>query len=555
MVVASSAGGVQTSVHDAAYAPTGGCVGGSSKPGRHATRKGAMEHGLEGRKRHRISHKAPQARSTAAVGAHGGGVRDAVTRPVGTSALGDARSSNPRAVKRPAAQEDTVRHRREPKIKSAIGDARISSPDQQALAKLDNESAFAGVVMSCQSRALTKPTPTKRRRAKQGRHWEGTRVQLYGCRVQCSPEHQQAILDAWRAARAERQRWSCQAWVEAAREIARKTVARKQASDRTPVRASTAARPGWTAHRTPVPAIGSTPQTTAVMPIDPPGSAEKEKLSGFKVIRCIGKGSYGAVYKARMQDSQCLVAVKVQTKSWLHATRTTQQSREIAVLRELSVDGHPRVLRLLGWRETHFNVQLLRELMDEDLRAYIKGTGIEVAVARRFSHDLTSALEYVHGREIVHRDLKPANIFVRHGQPLAAVLGDFGCARKCEYAAGRPMTEDVCTLWYRAPEVLLSHDRYDRAMDLWSLGVTCTEMETGKAPFRASSAVGMILQIFSTLGTPVEMPRFGVSCCDLPCVYLQAYTATVCCPSVRVCPRCRGVDATARCARGLSVRS
>jgi serine/threonine protein kinase len=174
----------------------------------------------------------------------------------------------------------------------------------------------------------------------------------------------------------------------------------------------------------------------------------------------------------------------------------------VTLLKKLT---HQNVVRLLGWRDTHFNVQLIMPLYDKDLQSYIGLRGMVMGECRIVGACLVEALAYVHGKHIVHRDLKPANILVQC-QPLAAVLSDFGAGRVIQPTgvAGSDvagLSPDVCTRWYASPEILLGA-RYSFPSDVWSLGVTMVQMEWGIAPFRQSSRVGMMFDILRVLGTP-----------------------------------------------------
>ncbi len=156
--------------------------------------------------------------------------------------------------------------------------------------------------------------------------------------------------------------------------------------------------------------------------------------------------------------------------------------------------------------------------------------------ACRLGYELRSAVAWVHSKNIMHRDIKPQNILLQeapHGAPPVLKLADFGSAwythkplavgsevhkgeRGAEYthkplAVGSKVhegelgahTADLGTLWYRSPEVLLSHTFYSCALDMWSVGCVLAEFELKRPAFgRQSCEVGLLFQIFKVLGTP-----------------------------------------------------
>ena len=64
------------------------------------------------------------------------------------------------------------------------------------------------------------------------------------------------------------------------------------------------------------------------------------------------------------------------------------------------------------------------------------------------------------------------------------------------------MTEYVVTRWYRAPELLLSCDRYDAAIDIWSVGCILAELFLRKPLFPGKDYLSQLKLIIQTLGTP-----------------------------------------------------
>ena len=202
-----------------------------------------------------------------------------------------------------------------------------------------------------------------------------------------------------------------------------------------------------------------TPHTLpSVLPAEP---TKTQRLAGYTVLEFIAHGSYGDVYKASKKSTGELFAIKVMTKCRKTAKMTTEQQRELSLMRGLS-RKHDHVVNLLGWRETSFNVQLFMPLYDQTLRQYIRGRSVPFHAGSTIVKQLSSAVAYLHDCSILHRDIKPPNILVKH-QPLAVALSDFGCSREIlplglDQAPEQPMTPKMVTVYYRAPEILRGAD-------------------------------------------------------------------------------------------------
>lgn len=120
-----------------------------------------------------------------------------------------------------------------------------------------------------------------------------------------------------------------------------------------------------------------------------------------------------------------------------------------------------------------------------------------------FLYQILRGIKYVHSAEVVHRDLKPRNLLVNSNCDLK--ICDYGLARVSfpdeEFRLG-PMTEYVCTRWYRAPEVLCSWTDYGKAIDIWSVGCIFAEMLKRKPLFPGKNTQHQLQLIISCLGTP-----------------------------------------------------
>ena len=114
------------------------------------------------------------------------------------------------------------------------------------------------------------------------------------------------------------------------------------------------------------------------------------------------------------------------------------------------------------------------------------------------SVNVQRGLKYVHSAGVVHRDLKPSNILVNENCDLK--ICDFGLAR----IQDPQMTGYVSTRYYRAPEIMLTWQKYDVEVDIWSAGCIFAEMLEGKPLFPGKDHVNQFSIITELLGTPPD---------------------------------------------------
>lgn len=232
----------------------------------------------------------------------------------------------------------------------------------------------------------------------------------------------------------------------------------------------------------------------------------------YRVISTLGRGTYGEVVSGQPLSDPTgpRVAIKKISFDLIHENLFIV-FREISILR--SID-HPNIISLshVITPKTCDYVLLVTELCEGgDLRKYIKqkfsDRKVPSTMIFEILEQLVDAVAYLHDNRILHRDIKPQNILCdENGEKLKIKLGDFGLAKniiKRDFVKTIvPMTHEIVTLWYRAPEVLLCAETYDEGVDIWSIGVVLIEMFSGTNPFNGRSEIETLMKIFRLIETP-----------------------------------------------------
>ncbi|EGO01795.1 hypothetical protein SERLA73DRAFT_166309 [Serpula lacrymans var. lacrymans S7.3] len=176
--------------------------------------------------------------------------------------------------------------------------------------------------------------------------------------------------------------------------------------------------------------------------------------------------------------------------------------REISLMKELK---HVNIVRLHDVIHTETKLVLIFEYCDQDLKKYMDQHGdrgaLDPMTVRSFMYQLLKGTSFCHENRVLHRDLKPQNLLINRKGELK--LGDFGLAR----AFGVPVntfSNEVVTLWYRAPDVLLGSRTYNTSIDVWSCGCIFAEMISGVPLFRGRDNQDQLLHIMRIVGTPED---------------------------------------------------
>ncbi|NXM79909.1 CDK18 kinase, partial [Oenanthe oenanthe] len=230
------------------------------------------------------------------------------------------------------------------------------------------------------------------------------------------------------------------------------------------------------------------------------------KLETYIKLDKLGEGTYATVFKGRSKLTENLVALKEIRLEHEEGAPCTA-IREVSLLKNLK---HANIVTLHDIIHTERCLTLVFEYLDNDLKQYLENCGNLMSVhnVKIFMFQLLRGLAYCHGRKILHRDLKPQNLLINERGELK--LADFGLAR-AKSVPTKTYSNEVVTLWYRPPDVLLGSTEYSTPIDMWGVGCIHYEMVTGRPMFPGSTVKEELHLIFRLLGTPTEDTWPGIT--------------------------------------------
>ncbi|MEW5869620.1 MAG: protein kinase [Chloroflexota bacterium] len=200
----------------------------------------------------------------------------------------------------------------------------------------------------------------------------------------------------------------------------------------------------------------------------------------YRIVKLLGQGGFGAVYRAWDTNLERPRALKENLETSPEAQR--QFKREAQILTDLT---HPNLPKVMDYFVLPGQGQyLVMEFVEgEDLESVLERTSgpLPEAQVRVWAEQVCSALSYLHSRQpaIIHRDIKPANIRITPENQ--AMLVDFGIAKAYDPHSSTTAGARAVTPGY-APHEQYGQGRTDARTDIYALGATLYHLLTGRQP-------------------------------------------------------------------------
>jgi len=206
-----------------------------------------------------------------------------------------------------------------------------------------------------------------------------------------------------------------------------------------------------------------------------------QTISNFKIIKKLGEGGMGVVYKAKDTKLERTVAIKFLPREI--ATQDDVKKRFKIEAKAAAALNHPNIATIHQIEEVDDKMFIVMEYVDgQELRQLMKTLGsVPVDDAITYAIQIAEGLQAAHEKGVVHRDIKGANIMLTENGQFKIM--DFGLAKLSGQTQLTKEGMTLGTIAYMSPEQAQGM-KVDRRTDIWSFGVVLYEMLTGQVPFR-----------------------------------------------------------------------
>ena len=212
----------------------------------------------------------------------------------------------------------------------------------------------------------------------------------------------------------------------------------------------------------------------------------------YRVESLVGKGGMGQVFKAKDEQLERYVAIKVLASKLSGSPEFVERFRREAKV--LASINHPGIASIYSFSEQkgehYFAMQWCS---GGSLGDMIRKKGrIEPMSGVDIIFQCAQALNLASKKGIVHRDIKPSNLMFDENQLIKIV--DFGLAYAEQISSNLTQGgEFLGTPSYMAPEQAKSPS-VDQRADMYALGITFYHMLYGRLPFQATSPIEMVIK-------------------------------------------------------------
>eukprot|EP01028_Stygiella_incarcerata_P009401 TRINITY_DN444_c0_g2_i1.p1 TRINITY_DN444_c0_g2~~TRINITY_DN444_c0_g2_i1.p1 ORF type:complete len:979 (+),score=280.63 TRINITY_DN444_c0_g2_i1:125-3061(+) len=228
--------------------------------------------------------------------------------------------------------------------------------------------------------------------------------------------------------------------------------------------------------------------------------------SRYALVDSLGKGGFGAVFRAIDLQNGGTVAIKVISLKNVPKDEIASIQSEISLLKELK---HIHITKYIDHHTTKDELMIIMEFIENgSLQGLVKKCGkLPEQLAGIYVAQVLEGLAFLHEEGVIHRDIKGANILTDKMGVIK--LADFGVASKLADVEEEAV---VGTPYWMAPEIIeLNPPQY--ASDIWSLGATVIELLTTQPPYFNLDPMPALFRIVQDEHPPLP-PNISPACKD-----------------------------------------
>ncbi len=224
------------------------------------------------------------------------------------------------------------------------------------------------------------------------------------------------------------------------------------------------------------------------------------KVGTYRIVRLLGRGGMGTVYKAVHETLGREVALKFLNPELLENPQILERFKtEAKVMAKID---HPYIVNVYDFFNYKGTWVLVMEYLEgQPLSELIKKNKLSWRRIAQIGKEISQALSVIHQNGIIHRDIKSSNIIITKDGKIKIL--DFGIVRT-EEANYKTATGVVLgSPAYMAPE-LIKEGKVTPLIDIYACGVVLYEMVQKELPFSGKSFFELVLNITSNKYKPLR---------------------------------------------------
>ncbi|PQO47795.1 serine/threonine-protein kinase [Blastopirellula marina] len=233
-------------------------------------------------------------------------------------------------------------------------------------------------------------------------------------------------------------------------------------------------------------------------------------VGDYRILRRLGRGAMAEVFLAEQQSLKRNTAVKILqpelAKDQAYVRRFHREAQAAAALTHANI---VQIYEVGNAEGLHFIAQ--EYVPGQNLKQLLSRQGtLEVKLVAAILRQVAAALYKAAEQGIVHRDIKPENILITGTGEVK--VADFGLARVAQDADGVNLTQVGITMGtplYMSPEQIEGRP-LDQRSDIYSLGITCYQLLTGRPPFEGDNPLTVAVKHLNNEPQRLEKVRGDV---------------------------------------------